>query len=106
VRKDVKPEMSGGAFKFPELREYADNSLGREDLYFKRQNILLLQRAVQSLRPSLRRVIDHYYGTECSVEESARALDLTLAATKSRLMRGRMRLRSALKHNDVQSAGR
>lgn len=79
-----------------EIYEPADRSLSPEGIYLKQQAILLVRREVERLHPSLRSVVDHYYGSECSLEEAAKALDISVNAAKSRLFRGRRRLRSSL----------
>jgi RNA polymerase sigma-70 factor (ECF subfamily) len=78
------------------LKEPVDRSLGPEGIYLKQQAGLLVRRAVEKLTPNLRSVIDHYYGSDLSLEESAKALDISLGAAKSRLLRGRVRLRTSL----------
>jgi RNA polymerase sigma-70 factor (ECF subfamily) len=79
-----------------ELQEPVDRSPGPEGIYLKQQAILLVRREVEKLHPSLRSVVNHYYGAECSLEEAAKSQEISLAAAKSRLLRGRVRLRSSL----------
>jgi RNA polymerase sigma-70 factor, ECF subfamily len=79
-----------------ELHEPIDRSPGPEGIYLKQQVILLVGREVEKLRPSLRSVVSHYYGSECSLEETAIAQGISFAAAKSRLLRGQVRLRSSL----------
>jgi RNA polymerase sigma-70 factor (ECF subfamily) len=79
-----------------EIHEPVDRSMGPEGIYLKQQAILLVRREVERLHPSLRSVVNHYYGSECSLQEAAKALDISLHAAKSRLYRGRRRLRSSL----------
>jgi RNA polymerase sigma-70 factor (ECF subfamily) len=79
-----------------ELPEPVDRSPGPEGIYLKRQAILLVRQEVEKLHPNLRSVVNHYYGSECSLEEVAKAQGISLAAAKSRLLRGRVRLRSSL----------
>jgi RNA polymerase sigma-70 factor, ECF subfamily len=79
-----------------EPQEPVERSPGPERIYQKQQAILLVRREVEKLHPSLRSVINHYYGSECSLEEAAKAQEISLAAAKSRLLRGRVRLRSSL----------
>jgi RNA polymerase sigma-70 factor (ECF subfamily) len=79
-----------------EIQELADRAPGPEGIYLKEQTILLLKGEVEKLHPKLRSVVSHYYGAECSIEETAKAQEISLAATKSRLLRGRVRLRSSL----------
>jgi len=82
-------------------QEPVDRSLGPEGAFLKQQAILLVRRAVENLHPSLRSVINHYYGSECSLEEAAKAQEISLAAAKSRLLRGRIRLRSSLARKGI-----
>ena len=79
-----------------ELQDPVDRSPGPEEIYQRQQAILLLRREVEKLHPSLRSVVNHYYGSECSLEEAAIAQEISLPAAKSRLSRGRVRLRSSL----------
>ncbi|WP_396127305.1 RNA polymerase sigma factor [Acidicapsa acidisoli] len=79
-----------------ELQQFVDRSPGPEGICLKQQTILLVRREVEKLPPRLRSVVNHYYGSECSLEETAKAQDISLAAAKSRLLRGKVRLRSSL----------
>ena len=88
-----------------ELQEFIDRSPGPERIYRYQQEILLIRREVEKLRPSLRSVVNHHYGSDCSLEETSKAQGISLAATKSRLMRGRARLRSSLARYGISSAG-
>jgi RNA polymerase sigma-70 factor, ECF subfamily len=88
-----------------ELQEPVDRSLGPEGIYLKQEAILLVRREIEKLHPSLRAAVNHYYGSEYLLEESAKALDISLSAVKSRLSRGRARLRSSLaKHGISESS--
>lgn len=105
IRKENNPNTGFPDPGMPELWEHVDQSPGPEGLYRKQQAILLVRREVQKLRPSLRSVVDHYYGAEYSLEESAKALDISLNAAKSRLLRGRARLRSSLARYGISNSG-
>jgi RNA polymerase sigma-70 factor, ECF subfamily len=87
-----------------ELREFVDRSPGPEGIYLKQQAIFLVRREVEKLHPKLRSAVNHYYGSECSLEEAAKAQDISLAALKSRLLRGRVRLRSSLARYGISKA--
>jgi RNA polymerase sigma-70 factor (ECF subfamily) len=91
--KEISPVVENKLDNSFESLEFADHALGPEGLHSKHQLILLMQREVKKLRPQIRSVIEHYYGSECSVEESAKALSISVAAAKSRLLRGRRALR-------------
>jgi RNA polymerase sigma-70 factor, ECF subfamily len=87
-----------------ELPDVVDRSPGPEEIYLRHQAILLLKREIEKLHPSLRSVVNHYYGYECSLEEAAMAQEISLAAAKSRLLRGRVRLRSSLARYGVSKS--
>jgi RNA polymerase sigma-70 factor (ECF subfamily) len=74
-----------------------DHSPNPEQIYTKRQVLEGLSNAVEHLPSFFRGVIDEFYDGECSVQETADAVGISVAATKSRLVRARLILRSALK---------
>jgi RNA polymerase sigma-70 factor (ECF subfamily) len=89
LHKGVLSEESGAS----EAEAYVDPSLDPENLHARHQSILVVRREVQRLRPALRAVIRQCYGAECSLEESAKALDISLSTAKARLSRGKQKLR-------------
>ena len=93
--KEVSPVTNSSHDSSPALVEYPDHALGPEGLHCKHQLIRLVRREVKKLQPSIRSVIGHYYGSDCTVEESAKALSISVAAAKSRLVRGRNALRQS-----------
>lgn len=66
-----------------EATEYSDRSLDPERQHSRHQVILVVRREVEKLRPTLRSIIKQYYGAECSLEESAKALDISVSTAKS-----------------------
>lgn len=96
ARRETSPSTGSMNPGTVELQEPVDRSPGPEGTYLKQQVLLHVRREVEKLQPSLRSIVSHYYGSECSLEEAAKAHDISLAAAKSRLMRGRVRLRSSL----------
>jgi RNA polymerase sigma-70 factor (ECF subfamily) len=57
--------------------------------------ILFLEKKLQSLPPKMREVLNSYYCRDNSLQETAEALSISVAAVKSRLLRGRRSLRSS-----------
>lgn len=96
VRGETYVRRSSTNTETVDLREFEDRSPGPEGIFLKRQTILLLRREIEKLKPSLRSVVSHYYESDCSLEETAIAHEISLGAAKSRLLRGRVRLRSSL----------
>jgi len=96
IRKEICASTCSEDRGALEIHEPIDRSPGPEGIYLKQQSILLVRREVEKLHPNLRSVVNHYYGSECSVEEAAKALNISLHAARSRLFRGRRRLRSSL----------
>jgi RNA polymerase sigma-70 factor (ECF subfamily) len=97
---DVLNEESGAW----ETTEYVDRSLDPERQHSRHQVILVVRREVEKLRPTLRSIIKQYYGAECSLEESAKALDISVSTAKSRLTRGRKTLRWYLNRHGVSDS--
>ena len=64
----------------------------------------ILERALGSLSPEDRSVITLHDLEELSGPETARVLDLSLAAMKSRLHRARLRLMAALRRENLREA--
>jgi RNA polymerase sigma-70 factor, ECF subfamily len=88
----------------PELQEFVDRSPGPEAIYLKQQAILIVRREVEKLHPILRSAVNHYYGSECSLQEAAKAQEISLCAAKSRLSRGRVKLRSSLERYGISTS--
>jgi RNA polymerase sigma-70 factor, ECF subfamily len=67
----------------------------------KGQMILVLRKEIQSLPPKMQEVVTSYYGHDYSLQEAAEALGISVAAVKSRLLRGRRRLRSSFERKGL-----
>ena len=78
-----------------------DRSPNPEQIYARREALEGLSSAVERLPSSLRSVIDKFYDGECSVQETADAIGISLAAAKSRLLRARLMLRWALSEQSL-----
>ena len=76
--------------------EIADQTQDIESLYEQRCRAEGLRRAISRLRPSLRSVVEIYLFDDISVNETAGIAGISIAAAKSRLLRARAVLRSAL----------
>ena len=101
ARREANPTVSDLDGEAVEQHDPADKSLGPEDINLRQQTVLILKREIQKLHPNLRSIIKHYYESECTLEEAAKAEEISLAGAKSRLMRGRMRLRSSLLRHGI-----
>ena len=77
-------------------RDIADQAKNVEELYARHERIERLRREICSLRPGLRIVVEIHQSNDSSVKEVAELAGLSLAATKSRLVRARKILRKAL----------
>ena len=78
------------------VREIAVWEENPEDTYSREELGTILDQAVQSLRPAYRTVFILRDIEELSIEETAQALDLSISAVKSRLLRARLQLREKL----------
>jgi RNA polymerase sigma-70 factor (ECF subfamily) len=77
--------------------DHPDPSLNPEQHLARRETIHVVRKAVQRLRPCYRIALDKHYGNQCTLSETAEALGISVAATKSRLLRGRLKLRTSLR---------
>jgi RNA polymerase sigma-70 factor (ECF subfamily) len=77
-------------------REVADWSPNPEQLYNQSELREILTRTIQGLPPSFRTVFVLRDVESLSTEETAEALDLSIPAVKSRLLRARLQLRERL----------
>lgn len=103
VRRETYPCANCPDAETFEIENLVDRSLGPEGIYLKKETVLLVRRAVKRLHPSLRSVVRYYYESECSLEEAAKMQQISVAATKSRLSRGRARLRSSLERCGISN---
>jgi RNA polymerase sigma-70 factor, ECF subfamily len=77
-------------------REIAVWDENPEDTYSQQELGKILDDAVQSLKPAYRTVFILRDIEEMSIEETAEALNLSISAVKSRLLRARLQLRDKL----------
>ena len=103
-RREVQAEIVNAEGEALEPPEYADLSPSPEERRLKNQMALLVLRDIERLNPHLRAAITLFYSSECSLEELATTLNLTVATVKSRLMRGRKRLRWFLQLRGIVSS--
>jgi RNA polymerase sigma-70 factor (ECF subfamily) len=76
--------------------EIADQKKNVEELYASHERVERLRRAICGLQPTLRNVVEIHQSNDRSVKEVAELAGISVAATKSRLLRARKILRKAL----------
>ena len=89
------PDSQGAAWHL----EIPDSNPNPETSYLKREEARILSMAVGKLRPGLRKAIQLRDLGQLSTEETARRMGLSISATKSSVLRGRRKLREALKRH-------
>jgi RNA polymerase sigma-70 factor, ECF subfamily len=97
-RKCARPETSididdGDTWQHWEI---ADQTKSVEELYAGQERVERLKRAICRLQPALRNIIEIHQSDDRSVKEVAELAGISVAATKSRLLRARQVLRRAL----------
>ncbi len=90
---DEKPDQEDGEYRPRELTDWHPNP---EERWAKEELAALLRRAIRSLPPIYRKVFLLRDVEQLSTEETALALDLTVPATKTRLLRARLMMREFL----------
>jgi len=76
--------------------EITDQTKDVEEFYARHERAERLRRAICRLQPTLRNVVEIHQLSDRSVKEVAELAGLSVAATKSRLLRARIVLRRAL----------
>ena len=76
--------------------DIADRAKNVEELYARHESVERLRRAIRCLKPPLRSVVEFYQANDSSLNELAEFAGISVAATKSRLLRARKILRKAL----------
>ena len=96
-RKRARPEtsMDIGDGDTPQW-EIADQTKSVEELYIGQERVERLKRAICRLQPTLRDVVEIHQSEDRSVKEVAELAGISVAATKSRLLRARKILRRLL----------
>jgi RNA polymerase sigma-70 factor (ECF subfamily) len=96
---DIEPNSPGEP-----ARNIADEAPDPERRVAKKQILLFLRTELQTLPPQMRKVVTNYYDQDSSQQEAADTLGISLAAFKSRLLRGRRNLRSSFEQKGVLSS--
>ena len=81
--------------------DIADQAPDPERRVAKAQIVLLFRKELHRLPPKMQEVVTSYYGHDHTVQEAADALGISVAAFKSRLLRGRHILRSSLERKGL-----
>jgi len=81
------PEMNGVGYQI------ADRAPNPERLYAQNEEEKILKRAIHSLRPNLRKVVEVQQLQERSMQETAEAMRISVAAAKGRLFHAKVALR-------------
>ncbi|MFZ0516045.1 MAG: sigma-70 family RNA polymerase sigma factor [Acidobacteriaceae bacterium] len=97
-KRRARPEVSfdlpsEGAEDLPHF-EIKDSSPNPEQIYYERQQWLRMLRSIHNLQPKLQEAIRIRMASECSRQEIATTLGISVASVKSRLYRARVRLGS------------
>jgi RNA polymerase sigma-70 factor, ECF subfamily len=77
--------------------EFPDSCPSPEQSYSQQEAVRMLSFAIRQLPPGVRTAIKLYYLDDQSLKESAQLMGLSVAAVKSRVMRGRRKLHQTLK---------
>lgn len=98
-RRRIRPETSLDSISESDPShtwDLIDSSADIETHYFSYERANRLRKAIHRLRPNLRNVVEIQQSHDRSLKETAEVANLSVAATKSRLLRARQILRRTL----------
>jgi RNA polymerase sigma-70 factor, ECF subfamily len=81
--------------------DIADQAPDPERCVTKGQIILFFRKRLHALPPKMQEVVASYYDHDYSLQETTEALGISVAAVKSRLLRGRRSLKSSLERKGL-----
>jgi RNA polymerase sigma-70 factor (ECF subfamily) len=96
VRLEISCDRAAFPMETSESWEFPDDAPSPERLCAGRETEELLRGAILRLPLGYRTVVELYHEKECSTNETAQALGLSVAATKARLFRAKTMLRASL----------
>jgi RNA polymerase sigma-70 factor (ECF subfamily) len=106
-KRKARPEVSfdhvGGVAQTWGTWETPDPSPDTERAYATREALEIMSRAVKTLPPLYRNVLEQYHVQEKSLREAADKLGITVASAKSRLFRARRALRARLEGQRISA---
>jgi RNA polymerase sigma-70 factor, ECF subfamily len=106
------PQASGDDFKGPEdlgfYLQISDRSPNPEQVFVQRERTRILHRAIRKLRPLMRAVVEVAQFHDLPINHTAKVLNISVGAAKSRYLQARRQLRkllplSAFARSDYQS---
>jgi RNA polymerase sigma factor (sigma-70 family) len=100
TNKELSIDDSGDDFLSNDIWELRDCRESPERSYVRLERSELLRKAIRRLPPVLRSVLELQQAREYSIQEIGDSLGISLAATKSRLMRAKLHLRTLLQNNN------
>jgi RNA polymerase sigma-70 factor (ECF subfamily) len=101
-RSAVFRDQRGNEDRSYEISDFPDPSPNPEQISEKRQALDILSGAITRLPPAYRSVLTQFYDHEESMQRIADAVGITVAATKSRLRRARLSIRSTLEKSELR----
>jgi RNA polymerase sigma-70 factor (ECF subfamily) len=93
-RREIYPAMADGHTW--NIWDIADEAQDVEELFATHEAKERLRQAVSRLTPALRDVVEIHQLGDCSIKEIAELADISVSATKSRMLRARTILRGLL----------
>jgi RNA polymerase sigma factor (sigma-70 family) len=92
---EIASKDSHDAAAVEQSLEMPDHAPNPEKRYVQKEEVSALKEAIQALRPSLRDVVEIQQLQERSLRETAAAMRISIAATKSRLLHAKVALRKS-----------
>lgn len=98
---EIPLERTSDADEEPVVYDLPDSTLGPEQIYEQQEQLKRLKDAVKHLGPTLRVAVNVWLTTDCSIDQTAQSLGLSVSAVKTRVSRARRQLRDSLQPDNV-----
>lgn len=84
--------------------EISDPTPGPETQYLQEERERLLWKAISTLRPSVRKVVELQLSRDCAMKETAKTTGISVCAAKSRLFHAKAAIRKSLRPKTIGGA--
>jgi RNA polymerase sigma factor (sigma-70 family) len=102
--REVSVDTFGDKNEKGSVWEFPDPTPGPETQYLQEEREQLLWKAISSLRPSIRKVVELQLSRDCAMKDTAKKTGISVCAAKSRLFHAKAAIRKSLRPKTIGGA--